>query len=285
MMPAGVLIIGDGSRRPVARAAEELAGRLSGRAQLAAVHLTLAEPPPEVEASLAVVLGGDGSMLCAARLLAPRGVPMAGVNFGKFGFLASFSMAELEAELPEMLSGVRQASEWMMLRVETEGAAGRFQSLALNDVVLTGAKPTRMVHITLDVAGELVTTYAGDGLTVSTPAGSTAYSLSAGGPIVNPALDALVVTPICAHSLSDRPLVVPPDALLSITLAGRAQRGILTADGQDATFVARGQAVRVTGADVRARVFMTATRSYYQTLRDKLGWGGQPNYVPGSGVG
>ena len=284
MLPR-VLILGDGSQKAVVQAAEELAGQLSGRAQVVAVHLTLAEPPPVVEAELAVVLGGDGTMMWAARALAPRGVPMAGVNFGKFGFLASFSMDEFEEELPDLLSGARQPSEWLMLSVETEGPAGKFKGLALNDVVLTGAKPARMVLVTLEVAGEPVTTYAGDGLTVSTPAGSTAYSLSAGGPIVNPRLDAIVITPICPHSLSNRPLVVPPDALLEMKLTGRAERGILTGDGQEATFVAREQAVRVTGADVRARVFSTATRSYYRTLRDKFGWGGQPNYVPRSGAG
>lgn len=277
-----VLLVGDGSRQPVLRAAGELAARLSGRAEVVAQHLALSQPVPEVKVDLAIVLGGDGTMLWAARALAPRGVPLAGVNTGKFGFLAAFSLEGIVKELPELLDGTRRAAEWLMLEVQTAGAAGEFRSLALNDVVLTGAQPARMVLIGLAVDGEPVTTYAGDGLAVSTPVGSTAYSLSAGGPIVNPLLDAMVVTPICAHSLSNRPLVVPPEAHLTITLAGRAERGILTADGQEATAVAPGEAVHVRRADVRARVFNTASRTYYETLRDKLGWGGQPNYAQGA---
>jgi NAD+ kinase len=242
-------------------------------------HLALSEPLPKGEVDLAIVLGGDGTMLWAARALAPRGVPLAGVNTGKFGFLAAFSVEGIVEELPELLDGTRRPGEWLMLEVGSAGSSGEFRSLALNDVVLTGAQPARMVLIGLAVDGESVNTYAGDGLTVSTPVGSTAYSLSAGGPIVDPLLEAMVVTPICAHSLSNRPLVVPPEAQLTITLVGRAEQGILTADGQEATTVTAGQAVHVRRADVRARVFTTASRTYFQTLRDKLGWGGQPNYA------
>jgi NAD+ kinase len=274
-----VLLVGDGTREVVRRSARELAARLSGEAQVVAEHLTLSEPVPELEVDLAIVLGGDGTMLWAARALAARGVPLAGVNTGKFGFLAAFSVDEMVEEVAELLDGSRQPGEWLMLEVRAGGSTGEFHSLALNDVVLTGAQPARMVLIGLTVNGEPVTTYAGDGLTVSTPVGSTAYSLSAGGPIVNPLLDAMVVTPICAHSLSNRPLVVPPEAHLTITLVGRAEQGILTADGQEATTVTAGQAVHVRRAEVRARVFSTASRTYYQTLRDKLGWGGQPNYA------
>jgi len=274
-----VMLIGDGTREEIRRAVDDLKERLPASVELVLEHLALAKPLPEVEADLALVLGGDGSLLWSARALAPRGVPMAGVNFGKFGFLASFSVNELLSELPELLSGVRSPSSWLMLRVHTSGPSGDFESLALNDVVVTGAKPARMVLMALAVAGEVVTRYAGDGLVVSTPAGSTGYSLSAGGPIVNPSIDAIVVTPICAHSLTNRPLVLPAEAQLDISLVGRAERGILTADGQEATFVAREQRVRISRAQCRARVFTTVTRSYYRTLRDKLGWGGEPNYV------
>jgi NAD+ kinase len=274
-----VLLVGDGSREAVRRSARELTARLSGEAQVVAEHLTLARPVPDVEVDLAIVLGGDGTMLWAARALAARGVPLAGVNTGKFGFLAAFSVDGMVEELAELLDGSREAREWLMLEVRAAGPTGEFHSLALNDVVLTGAHPARMVLIGLSVDGEPVTTYAGDGLTVSTPVGSTAYSLSAGGPIVDPLLEAMIVTPICAHSLSNRPLVVPPEAHLTITLAGRAEQGMLTADGQETTAVTQGQAVHVRRANVRARVFTTASRTYYQTLRDKLGWGGQPNYA------
>ena len=300
-----VLLVGDGSREPVRRSARELAARLSGLAEVVGEHLALSEPLPKGEVDLAIVLGGDGTMLWAARALAPRGVPLAGVNTGKFGFLAAFSLEGIVEELPELLDGSRQPGEWLMLEVRTSPgdvaaaaarrepqgrsssleaavSAGEFHSLALNDVVLTGAQPARMVLIGLAVDGEPVNTYAGDGLTVSTPVGSTAYSLSAGGPIVDPLLEAMVVTPICAHSLSNRPLVVPPQVRLTITLAGRAERGLLTVDGQEATTVTPGQAVHVRRADVRARVFTTASRTYFQTLRDKLGWGGQPNYAQGA---
>jgi NAD+ kinase len=282
MKSGRVLLVGDGSRQPVRRAAKELTARLGGRAQVVAKHLVLSEPIPEMEVDLAIVLGGDGTMLWAARALAPRGVPLAGVNAGKFGFLAAFSLEGMVKELPELLDGSRQAREWLMLEAQAAGSAGEFRSLALNDVVLTGAQPARMVLIGLAVDGECVTTYAGDGLAVSTPVGSTAYSLSAGGPIVDPLLEAMVVTPICAHSLSNRPLVVPAGAHLTITLAGRTERGILTADGQETTSVALDEPVHVRRADVRARVFGTASRSYYETLRDKLGWGGQPNYAQGA---
>lgn len=284
MTVAPIMVLGDGSRESVSRAARELESRVAGVAQVAARHLTFAEPPPEVEVALAVVLGGDGSVLWAARELAPRGVPMVGVNLGKLGFLARFSLEAVVGEMPGMLTGDRAPSEWLMLEAETEGGEGSFHSLALNDVVLTGAQPARMVLIRLEVNGEPVTTYAGDGLVVSTPVGSTAYSLSAGGPIVDPLMEAVVVTPICAHSLSNRPLVVPPGAELVVTLAGRSRRGMLTADGQQSVAVACGQPVRIRRAGVRARLFTTGSRTYYQTLRDKLGWGGQPNYAQGAGT-
>lgn len=284
MSVASIMVVGDGSRESVARSARELEERVAGVARVVARHLTFAEPPPRVEVALAVVLGGDGSVLWAARELAPRGVPMVGVNLGKLGFLARYSLEEVVEEMPAMLAGEHPPSEWLMLEVQTEGEDGRLDSLALNDVVLTGAQPARMVHIRLEVDGEPVTTYAGDGLVVSTPAGSTAYSLSAGGPIVHPLLEAMVVTPICAHSLSNRPLVVPPEAELVVTLTGRGPRGMLTADGQQSVAVACGQPVRVRRAGVRARLFTIGSRTYYQTLRDKLGWGGQPNYVEGAGT-
>lgn len=279
-----IMLVGDGSRPAVAQAARELVARVAGLAEVVVEHLTLAEPPPEVEASVAVVLGGDGSMLWAARHLAPRGVPMAGVNLGKFGFLASFSLEEMTREMPDMLSGRREPSEWLMLQAETEASGASVRVLALNDVVLTGAEPARMVHIELEVNGERVTTYGGDGLAVATPVGSTAYSLSAGGPIVDPMLDAMIVTPICAHSLSNRPLVVPPEAELTVRLAGRSTRAVLAADGQEVTAVGCGQPIRIGRAEVRARFFTTASRTYYQTLRDKLGWGGQPNYAQSAGA-
>jgi len=284
MSVASIMVLGDGSRESVARSARELEERVAGVARVVARHLTFAEPPPRVEVALAVVLGGDGSVLWAARELAPRGVPMVGVNLGKLGFLARYSLEEVVEEMPAMLAGEHPPSEWLMLEVQTEGEDGRLDSLALNDVVLTGAQPARMVHIRLEVDGEPVTTYAGDGLVVSTPAGSTAYSLSAGGPIVHPLLEAMVVTPICAHSLSNRPLVVPPEAELVVTLTGRGPRGMLTADGQQSVAVACGQPVRIRRSGVRARLFTIGSRTYYQTLRDKLGWGGQPNYVEGAGT-
>ncbi len=245
-------------------------------------HLVEVDPQgsrtlPTDEATLAIVFGGDGSVLAAARLLGGRPIPLVGVNVGKMGFLAELTEAELNSQLADILSGHGRVVERLMLQAQVRtGDALSEPRLALNDVVLSGGSRLRMITVTLLVNGEETITYDGDGIIVSTPLGSTAYSLSAGGPIATPNLDVLIVTPICPHSLTNRSLVVPAESELELVPVQPERPTAVTLDGQELIELSVGQQVLVKAAPNRLKLVETGTRTFFTTLREKMNWGGRP---------
>jgi NAD+ kinase len=223
---------------------------------------------------LLIVLGGDGTLLSAGRLAAERKVPILAVNLGGMGFLTTVPQDELYSILEEIFTGKHRVSERVMLESEIvrDGAVIRRQ-IALNDAVLNKAALARIMDLELRVDDEYVTTYKSDGLILSTPTGSTAYSLAAGGPIVYPTVEAFVVTPICPHTLTNRPLVIPDSATIEIEFKAEDDAVFLTLDGQIGIELVRGDHIRVRKAAEKLLLVRPAKKTYYEILRNKLKWG------------
>jgi NAD+ kinase len=226
------------------------------------------------QSDLLIVLGGDGTLLSAARLAAERGVPILAVNLGGLGFLTTVSQDELYLILDEIFSNKHRVSERVMLEAEIfRGGSVIRRQIALNDAVLNKAALARIMDLELHVDGEYVTTYKADGLILSTPTGSTAYSLAAGGPIVYPIVEAFVVTPICPHTLTNRPLVIPDSAKVEIDFQAGDDAVFLTLDGQVGIELLRGDHIVVRKAPEKLRLVRPAKKTYFQILRNKLKWG------------
>lgn len=223
-------------------------------------------------ADLLVVLGGDGTLLAVARALGERAVPILGINLGTLGFLAEVSIDEMESALAGALAGTMRIERRLRVSVE-QVRSGREVARwrALNDAVVTSSV-ARLIEIDVRADGRPVSTYHADGLIVSTPTGSTAYSLSAGGPILLPSLDALVLTPICPHTLTQRPLVMPDTVVLEIA-AKTGVQARLTVDGQEGVELADGDVVRVRRSEHGVLLVVPPQRSRFDVLRAKLRWG------------
>ena len=223
---------------------------------------------------LLIVLGGDGTLLSAARLSAAHAVPILAVNLGGMGFLTTVSQDEMYSDLDEIFRGEHRISERVMLEAEiVRGGEVVRRQIALNDAVLNKAALARIMDLELRVDSEYVTTYKADGLIFSTPTGSTAYSLSAGGPIVYPVVEAFVVTPICPHTLTHRPLVIPDSANIEVDFQSEDEAVFLTFDGQIGIELSRGDTVRMCKAAKKLLLVRPARKSYYEILRSKLKWG------------
>jgi len=226
------------------------------------------------ESDLLLVLGGDGTLLAAAREAAPRGIPILPINLGSLGFLTSFTLGELYPALEETIAGHLTANERVMLTASLirEGQAVESQ-LVLNEAVITKGALARMIEIELLIDEDFVCRYRADGLIVATPTGSTAYSLSAGGPIVHPAVESIILTPICPHTLSDRPLVVGDCCNIEMRLRGAAESVYLTLDGQKGVLMQSEDRVSIIRAKERLKLIQPHRKSYYEILRNKLKWG------------
>jgi NAD+ kinase len=226
-------------------------------------------------ASLVVSVGGDGTLLASARAVGPREIPILGVNLGHLGFLTETSCEEIDMVLDGALSQQLPVELRAVLTVSQDGERPSNRHVALNDVVFSKRDLARLFSLSLFVGGEWVTDYRADGLILSTPTGSTAYSLAAGGPVVCPEVDALLATPICPHSLSQRPIILPGDAELTIALAdGRGGTDVqVTLDGQVGFPLEPGERIAVRRAAHRVRLVRTPGRSFFSVMRDKLGWG------------
>jgi NAD+ kinase len=224
-----------------------------------------------------VVLGGDGTLLSMADCIATAGgsVPILGVNFGSLGFLTEVTLPELYPALETALSGHARIEERLMLRSKTE-RQGRTHAIhiALNDVVITKAARSRMIDLSISVGGEFVTRVKADGLIVASPTGSTAYNLAAGGPIVQPQVDALVITPIAPHTLTNRPIVITASSTVRVQpLMEPRDEVFVTFDGQAGFQVQQGDEITVCRAELPLRLIRPSTRSYFEILRQKLKWG------------
>ena len=222
---------------------------------------------------LVVVLGGDGTLLSVARTVR-AGVPILGVNLGTLGFLTEVGRTELYPSLVEILAGRFTIEKRALLDVELARAGGgKVTYRILNDAVIAKSALSRIIQLTLRVDGRRVTSYRSDGLIISTPTGSTAYNLSAGGPIVNPLLPVVVLTPICPHTLSLRPIVVPDTSKVEITLETEREEVFLTLDGQEGSELGFRDSVRLTRSDSTAHLVKVSGRTFYHSLRGKLHWG------------
>jgi NAD+ kinase len=223
---------------------------------------------------LLIVLGGDGTLLAVARVLAGRNVPILAVNLGGLGFLTSVTLDELYPVLETILAGEHHTTERMMLEAEifhSEKPAERLT--ALNDAVANKAALSRMLDFDVHVDHNHVGRYRADGLIVATPTGSTAYSLAAGGPIIHPDLDAFVITPICPHMLTNRPLVIPDTARVELNFPATGEPVFFTIDGQIGFQLQPRDRVVITKASTKVQVVRPPRKTYYEILRSKLRWG------------
>ena len=226
------------------------------------------------ESDLLLVLGGDGTLLAAARVASARGIPILPINMGSLGFLTSFTLDEMFPALEETLAGRSSISERVMLRVELHRAGQMIDGQrVLNEAVINKGALARMIELELKIDGAFVCRYRADGLIVATPTGSTAYSLSAGGPIVQPDVESLIITPICPHTLTDRPLVVRDSSSVETSLLGNAESVFLTLDGQKGIPMQSGDRMRITRAAERLKLIQPPRKTYFDILRSKLKWG------------
>jgi NAD+ kinase len=236
-----------------------------------------AEDPAQARPDLVMVMGGDGTFLAAARLMAPVGTPLLGVDLGGFGFLAEEEPSRVLDEIERVLAGDFEVEERLMLSVcLRRGGEVREQFVGLNDAVIATGSFRRLVHLSLSVDDQGVAEFAADGLIVATPTGSTAYSLSAGGPILDSSVEAILITAICPHTLATRPLVVRADARLVVEVEPPRQPHddlALTVDGQETARLMPADRVEVFRSPYRTRVVNFGLRNFYDKLRTKLRWG------------
>jgi NAD+ kinase len=273
-----VMVLGNASRRGVQEEATQLLPFLESHAEIVAYDLAQKDDLSSIDADLALVLGGDGAILRAARQMGYRQIPVLGVNLGKLGFLADLSPEELREFFPRICKREFRLSRHLMFECVVRQGDAEQVYLGLNEIVIHSDPGSYMLDLELQVDGEVVTRYGGDGLILSTPIGSTAHSLSAGGPVLGQELSAFVITPICPHTLTSRPVVESADKTYRISLEQTVAGANLIIDGQHTLTLTPHHEVTLRKAPVQFELVKVAGRSFYQTLRDKLHWGTPPNY-------
>ena len=255
---------------------ESATAALCAPAGAARVPRTLDKATLVSAVDVVLVLGGDGTLLSMADAIAAAGAdtPILGVNFGSLGFLTEVTLPELYPALEGAVSGTLHIEERIMLRSTTvRGGAPMPEHLALNDVVITKAARARMTDLSVSIGEEFVTRVKADGLIVATPTGSTAYNLAAGGPIVQPVVDALVLTPIAPHMLTNRPIVIPASSLVRVQpMMDERDELFVTFDGQAGYQLQAGDEVQIRRAERPLRLLRPSSRSYFEVLRQKLKW-------------
>jgi NAD+ kinase len=229
------------------------------------------ELPARVDA--VAVFGGDGTFLYAARMVAARSIPILGINLGSLGFLAEVKLDRMREAFEGLLSGNYQLEDRMLLEVEVlKNGQNLARYMALNDAVINKGALARIIELEVSVDGQLVTMTRADGIIISTPTGSTGYSLSAGGPILHPTLEALIITPICPHTLTNRPVVVSDAAVVGVCLR-HGKDVMLTVDGQVGMSLEQGDCLRIGKANSAIRLIQSETSPFFKLLREKLKWG------------
>jgi NAD+ kinase len=226
------------------------------------------------DVDLMLVLGGDGTMIATARMIGDTEVPVLGVNYGGLGYLAEFRIAELYSALESILEGNYRLDKRVMLAVELRrGAEQMTHNRVLNDVVINKSALARIIEIEAYLNQQFVNSFRADGLIVSTPTGSTAYNLSAGGPVIYPSMNAIVITPICPFTLSNRPIVIPDESLIELRLKTRHEDVALTLDGQVGFPLQAEDVVVIRKSRNTFKLVQPMNRNYFEVLRDKLRWG------------
>jgi NAD+ kinase len=275
-----LIIFGDPKRRYTTEAVEDFLRFAEGKAQILA---NCFDGSCSVEtlkcADFAVVFGGDGTILSAARELCETSVPVIGVNVGKLGFLAEFGPGELEELFGRIIKDESLIEKRMILDCQVEKmGAEQFSSTAVNDVVIAAGAPFNMIEVQMNVQGQALAGCTGDGVIISTPTGSTAYNLSSGGPILSANLSAIVITPICPHSLSFRPIVIDADSIVEIRPVRVNEGTTVTLDGQVHRKLEVGEVVSVRRHRGSLLVVNNPMRTQWDTLASKLSWAGRPSY-------
>ena len=275
-----LIIFSDPNRRRVAEAVEDFVRFAADKAEIL-TNCFMQSCPIDVlkKADFAVVFGGDGTILSAARDLSETDVPVIGVNVGKLGFLAEFGLDELLELFGRIVTGKVLIEKRMILHCSVEtGGAETFSSTAINDVVIAAGTPQNMIELKMTVQDQPVAGCIGDGVIISTPTGSTAYNLSAGGPILAADLSAMVITPICPHSLSFRPIVISADRTIDVRPVRINEGTCVTLDGQVSHRLGDKDVVHIYRHHGSFLVVNNPMRTQWDTLAGKLNWAGTPNY-------
>lgn len=235
-------------------------------------HLTTSTKPDK-KATLAITIGGDGTLLKAARYYAQNQTPILGINLGRLGFLAQANIDEIESSIDKLVNNRYTIQNRMMLEV-----GDNEKMLALNDIVIKGDSFSRTSKLFLSINDKVVCDYLADGLIISTPTGSTAYTLSAGGPVVSPELSAIIIVPICPHTLTSRPLVIPANEKITVTSSNSCKKLKLSADGQHTVDVSSNAKIKVSKSSTNAKLIILEKENneFYSILRQKLQWGVAP---------
>ncbi len=270
-----VLLLGSGERPNVLDEAQRLRPFIEQYAEVVLADFRFREDLSQVQADLAIVMGGDGSILRAAKQMGANQIPVLGVNLGRLGFLAHVSPGELTEHLPQVCAGRCEVVSHLMLECSVwQGDRVVEQHLGLNEAAVLGGPPWSMLSIDLYVDSELATTYNCDGVIISTPVGSTAHSLSAGGPILRKNLQAFVIMPIGPHTLTVRPVVDTAERVYELSVSEPHSTTALVLDGASICQLTSRDRVRVVRAEPEFKMVEIPGRNYYRTLREKLGWGG-----------
>lgn len=276
-----VYVLGNAAREGVAAEVERWLPMLRAHVEVLLVDLLQEKALTDFPvADLALVFGGDGAILRAARQMGYRQIPVLGINLGRLGFLADIHPRDFQDCFQQVLVHDYRVTEHLMLEcvIESPEANTAQTFLGLNEVAVHAMPPMRMMELELEVDGVAVSRFGGDGLIISSPIGSTAHNLSAGGPILGQELSAFVITPICPHTLTYRPIVESAEKTYSIRLGKGAESALVVVDGQTASQVTTKQRILIRKAPVLFRLVKVPGHSYYQTLRDKLRWGTPPGY-------
>jgi len=264
-----VVIVTKPKQPEVAQVAADLIRWFSARGITASL-----DPGAAGTSDLAVVVGGDGTLLAAARLLADRQVPIVAINYGGLGFLTEVTLDEMHAALERVLTGEVVTEERMMIDLRLVRGGQRVGDYrALNDVVINKGTLSRMIELEARVDRQYVSRFRADGLIVATPTGSTAYNLSAGGPIIFPTMGAMIITPICSHTLTNRPIVIPENVTVEIILRSAQDDAYVTVDGQVGLNLEMDDKLVVTKSAVAVKLVAPADKNYFDVLRGKLKWG------------
>jgi len=296
-----LVIFGDPQKHGVNEAISEFVGFAKDKAEIVASYgiedLKDAEQPGETrttaeglkQCDFAIVFGGDGSIISTARKVSEASVPVIGVNVGKLGFLAEFSVDELKDFFPRLSENDVPADRRMMLGCRVFGGresrrSERFCSAAINDIFITAGPPFRMVELKILVDGQSLAGCVSDGLIISTPTGSTAYNLSAGGPIVSPRMEAVVITPLCPHSLSFRPIVINAESTIEVFGVRVNEGTTVSIDGQVSSTLSIDDVVRIQKHTCDFLIVNNPLRNEWDTLATKLRWAEKPKYKEYPGV-
>ncbi|MFT7641613.1 MAG: NAD+ kinase [Pirellulaceae bacterium] len=270
-----VILLGSGDRDNVPEEVERMRPIITKHADIVIEDFTFTKDLSQVDADMAVVLGGDGSILRAAKQMAMNQVPAVGVNLGKLGFLADLQPNEFASCFLQVVNGECAIVEHLMFRCEIiRGGDVTASFLGLNETAVLGGPPFSMLNVELYVDADLATTYSCDGLIISTPVGSTAHSLSAGGPILRKNLQAFVISPISPHTLTVRPVVDMADRVFEMVVRKPNEGTAVVVDGQVVHQVKGDERIRVRRAESTFSMIQVPGRNYYRTLRKKLGWSG-----------